>query len=72
MFGVIRFGGRVTGEGEEDVVERGLVDFDVVDGDAGLVEGAHDGGGEPGAALDRCAQPPSVVADVHGAVDQGP
>ena len=36
----------VPGEGEEHVVERGMVDLDVVDRDAGVVERADDRGGQ--------------------------
>ena len=56
-----------AGEREEHVVERGLMDLHVVDGDPGGVEGAHDRGGQPAAAAHRRPQPAPVVAHVHGA-----
>ena len=41
----------LAGQGEEHLVERGLAHFDVIDGEAGFVEGAHDGGCQAGLAL---------------------
>ena len=55
----------MAGESEEDVVERGLVNLHVVDRDACVIERAHDRRGHPGAVLEWCAQPASVVARVH-------
>jgi hypothetical protein len=60
----------MAGEGEEHVVERRLVDLDVVDRDAGVVERAHDRGGQAGGALDGCAQATPVVTFVHRAGDE--
>ena len=51
---------RVAGEGEEHVVERRLVDLDVVHGDAGGVEGPHHGGGQA-----RAAAAPAPAAGVR-------
>ena len=63
--------GRVPGQGEEHVVEGGLVHLDVVDGDAGAVEGPDDGGGQARAAADRRPQPPAVMAHVDRTGHEG-
>src|SRR6202034_1170365 len=62
--------GRAAGEGEEHVIERGLVDLDVIDGDPRLVEGAHDGARQAAGAAHGRAQATPVVADVHPTRDE--
>ena len=49
----------------------GWQDLDVVDQDAGGVEGPDHAGGQPRPAAHGGVQAPAVVAHVHGAVDQG-
>jgi hypothetical protein len=60
----------MTGEGEEHVVKGRLADFDVIDGDAGVVEGTDDGSSQARAAAHRGTKPAAVMADVHGSGDQ--
>ena len=54
--------GRLAGQGEEDVVERGDADRDVVHADPGLIEPAHRLRDRPSALGDRHAHK-TVVAD---------
>ena len=60
----------VTGEGEEDVVERRAVDLEVVDLDAGLVERADERGREPGPRCDRRREHSTVVGDLDRTGDE--
>src|ERR1700683_4126441 len=60
----------MSGECEEDVVQRWLMDLHVIDGYARVVERAHDRAGEPGGGAHGGAKAPSVVADMHRAVDE--
>ena len=62
---------RVAGEGEEHVVERRLMDLDVVDRDPGVVQRAHNRGRQADSRAHRRAQAASVVADVHRTGDEG-
>ena len=57
----------VAGEGEEDVVERGPPDAEVLDADAGVVEPAYRLHDRAGALLDRCAhRRPSMCGRLAG------
>ena len=65
-------GGRVgPGERGEHVVERRLMDGDVVDQDAGLVERAQHGRGQARLAAHDRAQPAAVVGDLDRAQGEG-
>ncbi len=70
-FFVVVLAGRMAGQGEEHVVEGRLVHFDVVDGDTGLVQGAHHCGGETGPAPHRGPEATSVLAHVDGSGHEG-
>jgi len=58
-----------AGEGEEHIVERGLVEGHVIDGYARLVERTHDRGRQSVTTADRRPQAPAVVADLNRTVD---